>query len=337
MFGKKCELCGGKLNNHDICTECGLDNTKTDKNYHMNESSCDHMPLTHVHKDKREEQTESGWNQKGGKSRKNQTQTSKIIAVITVTLTVAGILINILEDHKSDIVSWTRNTFDLEDAAIGGDNVDYDYNPYAFVERSIPEDGDSAQYTLPCGNYIVGVHIPEGIYTVTPGSNYDAVDIVDPDNSIYIYKYAENKDDIIEDIRLYTGALLTVQCEKAVTIQTDNAQNKDMNGIDNPLTETVHIGKGKSMTAGSEFPAGIYDIKRLEGEGSFIVQVFDRQGQERTTEELGMYEGGNNQEYRYLVLPEGAVITAESDLSVSMEPADIIESENYMDFYEKYR
>ncbi len=33
MFGKRCSLCGGKLNSRGICTECGLDNSKSDKNY----------------------------------------------------------------------------------------------------------------------------------------------------------------------------------------------------------------------------------------------------------------------------------------------------------------
>ena len=33
MFGKRCSLCGGKLNSNGICTECGLDNNKSDKNY----------------------------------------------------------------------------------------------------------------------------------------------------------------------------------------------------------------------------------------------------------------------------------------------------------------
>ncbi len=45
MFGKRCSLCGGKLNSRGICTECGLDNSKSDKNYRINRSDCDGMPL----------------------------------------------------------------------------------------------------------------------------------------------------------------------------------------------------------------------------------------------------------------------------------------------------
>ena len=49
MFGRRCTLCGGKLDSHNICTECGLDNNKSEKNYRINQSSCDDLPLTHVH------------------------------------------------------------------------------------------------------------------------------------------------------------------------------------------------------------------------------------------------------------------------------------------------
>ena len=38
MFGKRCTLCGGKLDSNGICKECGLDNKKNDKNYRVNQS-----------------------------------------------------------------------------------------------------------------------------------------------------------------------------------------------------------------------------------------------------------------------------------------------------------
>ena len=51
MFGRRCTLCGGKLDSHNICTECGLDNNKSEKNYRINQSNCDDLPLTHVHRE----------------------------------------------------------------------------------------------------------------------------------------------------------------------------------------------------------------------------------------------------------------------------------------------
>ena len=49
LFGERCSLCGGRLDSHRVCTECGLDNNKSEKHYHVNRSSCDGQPLTHVH------------------------------------------------------------------------------------------------------------------------------------------------------------------------------------------------------------------------------------------------------------------------------------------------
>lgn len=51
-----CSLCGGKLR-EGICTECGMDNRKSDDMYKgiLNQSSCDNASMTHVHT--REEET----------------------------------------------------------------------------------------------------------------------------------------------------------------------------------------------------------------------------------------------------------------------------------------
>ena len=51
MFGRECTLCGGKLDSRKICKECGLDNSKSEKNYTINSSSSEKMPLTHVHEE----------------------------------------------------------------------------------------------------------------------------------------------------------------------------------------------------------------------------------------------------------------------------------------------
>ena len=60
MFGKRCTLCGGKLDSHGVCKECGLDNNKNDKNYRVNQSSCDNQPLTHVPRGKAPYQNQYG-------------------------------------------------------------------------------------------------------------------------------------------------------------------------------------------------------------------------------------------------------------------------------------
>ena len=43
--------------------------------------------------------------------------------------------------------------------------------------REIPETGESAEYTLTSGLYIVGVHIPEGVYEAETGDEFDVVSV----------------------------------------------------------------------------------------------------------------------------------------------------------------
>ena len=43
MFGRKCTLCGGKLDGRGICKECGLDSSKSEKNgYSVVRDLCGH-------------------------------------------------------------------------------------------------------------------------------------------------------------------------------------------------------------------------------------------------------------------------------------------------------
>ncbi|MCQ2508665.1 MAG: hypothetical protein MJ097_07765 [Dorea sp.] len=45
----RCSLCDGRLDSKGRCTFCGLDNTKSDRYYKLNQSDCDDVALTHIH------------------------------------------------------------------------------------------------------------------------------------------------------------------------------------------------------------------------------------------------------------------------------------------------
>ena len=68
---KRCSLCGGKLNGRGICTEWGLDNSKSDKNYRINRSDCDGMPL-HVHEEKEKHRPDRKADPQGNKSQRDK-------------------------------------------------------------------------------------------------------------------------------------------------------------------------------------------------------------------------------------------------------------------------
>ena len=328
MFGKRCSLCGGKLNSSGICTECGLDNSKSDKNYRINRSDCDGMPFTHVHEEKEKYRPDRkvdhreinhketnhkkrDYGKQGyrmnesdmtGKKRRKHVQTPDItnrrrpLKIVILAIIVIAVLGNLYEEHKYDI------EYAIGDAVQGvfqdtgdqktNDTDETDYDHYQYVTREIPKEGERADYELTSGNYVAGVEIPEGIYTVTPQDDYDTVQIDDPENSIYLYEYTEGKKDKIKDIRLYKGAHLTLNCRTTVKLHTDNAQDveaMETAGQSNPLTESVDIKGQKTLTAGRDLEPGIYDLSRVSGAGNVDVIIYsDEAGRNKFMEPVSV-------------------------------------------------
>ena len=375
MFGKRCSLCGGKLNSRGICTECGLDNSKSDKNYRINRSDCDGMPLTHVHEEKEKHRPDRkadhreinhketnhkkrDYGKQGyrmnesdmiGKKRRKHVQTPDItnrrrpLKIVILAIIVIAVLGNLYEEHKYDI------EYAIGDAVQGvfqdmgdqktNDTDETDYDHYQYVTREIPKEGESADYELASGNYVAGVEIPEGIYTVTPKDDYDTVQIDDPENSIYLYEYTEGKRDKIEDIRLYKGAHLTLNCRTTVKLHTDNAQDveaMETAGQSNPLTESVDIKGQKTLTAGRDLEPGIYDLSRVSGAGNVDVIIYsDEQEEINSWSQVLSEDGIDGETFHYLVIPENATLEVSEDLKIRLTPSEQIASTDYYGFYNR--
>lgn len=375
MFGKRCSLCGGKLNSSGICTECGLDNSKSDKNYRINRSDCDGMPLTHVHEEKEKYRPDRkadhreinhketnhkkrDYGKQGyrmnesdmtGKKRRKHVQTPDItnrrrpLKIVILAIIVIAVLGNLYEEHKYDI------EYAIGDAVQGvfqdtgdqktNDTDETDYDHYQYVTREIPKEGESADYELASGNYVAGVEIPEGIYTVTPQDDYDTVQIDDPENSIYLYEYTEGKKDKIKDIRLYKGAHLTLNCRTTVKLHTDNAQDveaMETAGQSNPLTESVNIKGQKTLTAGRDLEPGIYDLSRVSGAGNVDVIIYSDEQEEINSWSQCLSEDGiDGETFHYLVIPENATMEVSEDLKIRLTPSEQIASTDYYGFYNR--
>lgn len=365
MFGRKCTLCGGKLNSRGICEECGLDGSKSEKNYKINQGSCDGEPLTHVHRadyhvpEQKEQKQKKEQNTRGSQGLENrQTEyryhddtaqrrmsksewekdqkksvAGRIVAVITIVLTVAGIVLSVIEDHGPEISSWVDTEFgEGEGAAV---SEEYQYDPYEYVETSIPKTGESAEYALSSGRYIVGIHLQEGNYAAETQDEFDTVQVHDSVNGVYLYEYESKADNHLDDLRLYEGAVVTVICEDTVTLKTDNGQPDMQPGTPNPITETVEVGTGEIKRAGTDFEPGIYDIIASGEAGMADITIYNGEGEEMDT--LGIYLGEDATEgmgFKYIVLPEGAVVTRTDGGALSLVPAETIASEDYLGFYE---
>ena len=375
MFGKRCSLCGGKLNSRGICTECGLDNSKSDKNYRINRSDCDGMPLTHVHEEKEKYRPDRkadhreinhketnhkkrDYGKQGyrmnesdmtGKKRRKHVQTPDItnrrrpLKIVILAIIVISVLGNLYEEHKYDIEyavgDAVQGVFQDTGDQKTNDTDETDYDHYQYVTREIPKEGESADYELASGNYVAGVEIPEGIYTVTPQDDYDTVQIDDPENSIYLYEYTEGKKDKIEDIRLYKGAHLTLNCRTTVKLHTDNAQDveaMETAGQSNPLTESVDIKGQKTLTAGRDLEPGIYDLSRVSGDGNVDVIIYSDEQEEINSWSQGLSEDGiDGETFHYLVIPENATLEVSEDLKIRLTPSEQIASTDYYGFYNR--
>ena len=375
MFGKRCSLCGGKLNSSGICTECGLDNSKSDKNYRINRSDCDGMPLTHVHEEKEKYRPDRkadhreinhketnhkkrDYGKQGyrmhesdmtGKKRRKHVQTPDItnrrrpLKIVILAIIVIAVLGNLYEEHKYDIEyavgDAVQGVFQDTGDQKTNDTDETDYDHYQYVTREIPKEGESADYELASGNYVAGVEIPEGIYTVTPKDDYDTVQIDDPENSIYLYEYTEGKKDKIEDIRLYKGAHLTLNCKTTVKLHTDNAQDveaMETAGQSNPLTESVDIKGQKTLTAGRDLEPGIYDLSRVSGAGNVDVIIYSDEQEEINSWSQCLSEDGiDGETFHYLVIPENATMEVSEDLKIRLTPSEQIASTDYYGFYNR--
>lgn len=375
MFGKRCSLCGGKLNSSGICTECGLDNSKSDKNYRINRSDCDGMPLTHVHEEKEKHRPDRkadhreinhketnhkkrDYGKQGyrmnesdmtGKKRRKHVQTPDItnrrrpLKIVILAIIVIAVLGNLYEEHKYDIEyavgDAVQGVFQDTGDQKTNDTDETDYDHYQYVTREIPKEGESADYELASGNYVAGVEIPEGIYTVTPQDDYDTVQIDDPENSIYLYEYTEGKKDKIKDIRLYKGAHLTLNCRTTVKLHTDNAQDveaMETAGQSNPLTESVDIKGQKTLTAGRNLEPGIYDLSRVSGAGNVDVIIYSDEQEEINSWSQCLSEDGiDGETFHYLVIPENATMEVSEDLKIRLTPSEQIASTDYYGFYNR--
>lgn len=375
MFGKRCSLCGGKLNSRGICTECGLDNSKSDKNYRINRSDCDGMPLTHVHEEKEKHRPDRkadhreinhketnhkkrDYGKQGyrmnesdmtGKKRRKHVQTPDItnrrrpLKIVILAIIVIAVLGNLYEEHKYDIEyavgDAVQGVFQDTGDQKTNDTDETDYDHYQYVTREIPKEGESADYELTSGNYVAGVEIPEGIYTVTPQDDYDTVQIDDPENSIYLYEYTEGKKDKIKDIRLYKGAHLTLNCRTTVKLHTDNAQDveaMETAGQSNPLTESVNIKGQKTLTAGRDLEPGIYDLSRVSGAGNVDVIIYSDEQEEINSWSQCLSEDGiDGETFHYLVIPENATMEVSEDLKIRLTPSEQIASTDYYGFYNR--
>lgn len=337
MFGRRCTLCGGKLDSQNICKECGLDNTKSDERYRLNQSDCDNQPLTHVHEEKAEKKARKAKKAKNKqvsyrtqRKTRNGRQKNKVVEIIIKVVIILFIVIGILGSIIENIYENVRDSYYEYET-----DDDYErWDPYEYVEATLPETGETAEYEFQSGQYIVGIHIPAGYYEAEVKDEFDTVDVTDDNNGIYLYEYEGREDNYLDDIRLYDGARLIIMTETTMTLRTDNAQTLQA-GMENPQTEEYLLEPEGTYVMGSSFDAGVYDLMVMDGTGSVEIKIYDVNGEQIESYYLSMGENGScGMVYKNLVLPEGAEVYCDGELTATLKPSPVIESMYYESYYE---
>lgn len=206
-MARECSLCGGKLKGN-ICTECGLDNSKCDANYRTISSHKWNTELTHVHEKEEPLAGKTLTRANLALERKKNNKGNSVVAVLIFFFILAMVFVAIFEDSGWD------------------DSEGYDEYPYEWVTYDLEDTGEVYETTLTAGTYIAGVHIPEGTYEVTLVNGEGSLVMECDDQEIYIetYVYEEDAGEVIEpDFRVYEGACIEIEEDAEFHFYTENA------------------------------------------------------------------------------------------------------------------
>lgn len=315
MFGKKrCYLCGGKLIN-GRCQECGLDNEKSSgKTYRLNESS-----------GMQEEWIEGEQTKKPG-----IVLLTVLVGILAVTVGIAGLIGYQIKKEQDQVIVPPGE----------------EYDEYGYVTRELSQTGDLYDNILTGGYYEVGVQIPEGIYTVEVQEGEGAVYLNDEENGIYMFQQmgihaAEPSQlSVLEDLRLYDGALLEVKSGVSLRFISDCAQTAQLHGQENPQKESIRLEMGQTLTAGKDFPEGVYNLKSDPDWSDLVMTLPKNYLAEYVQEGEGRQEiihftpDPLEQAYVNVPIPKGAQVRA-TGAALILEPAPWIGSSDYGEFYQE--
>lgn len=216
---------------------------------------------------------------------------------------------------------------------------------YEYVSRELSGDGEFYEQVYGPGSYIVGVHIPEGSYTleISDGSYVNAY-IDDYENGIYMTPdFGEDSYDgyiTLEDVRLYEGASVEVRGAGALKFTSEHAKTDGLTGMENPmdLTDTLTFAAGEyeemQITAGEDIPEGIYDLTAISGWSSVQTDYYVDENN-INTEYYWIDADTEEHTYKNVVLIDGMTVTFEN-CEIQFAPSGWIPTDDYESFYMEY-
>ena len=218
---------------------------------------------------------------------------------------------------------------------------------YSLVTRELSETGESYSVTLEAGFYKVGVHIPEGKYTMEIEAGECNFIVLDEENTINIHGNVTAGEpdgetgyitsDVMNDLWLYEGAILRISDTAKITFRSDNAQlpliyETNPNSKSDTYSEKFIVGKDYNI------PEGTYDITCVDGTGELKISLGGIGYREIVDiEDFMMSEDGtvHAKTYKNVVLTDGTIVEPEEGMKIMLTPSESIESKDYEDYYGK--
>lgn len=283
---------------------------------------------------RRQKQDVSSW-QKRQNSGASRSRAVIVIVILVILICIAGPVL--FQIGKSVIETGTVPDTDSWQSAVDSlfsdddSSLDFnDYDAYDYVTREIPEDGTDYEVTLSDGFYQVGIHIPEGIYHIERAGGSADLHIADTENIIYDSLWFGDETEYNEiteadDIRLYSGAEISITGGGALLFTTGNAQPLTQETSANPLTGSFILEEGTS-TAGEDIPEGIYDIILAEDDeyAWFGLSLSYPNGY---SEYLSASNSSGKPEERI----RNVIIPAGTELTLDAGPAEFVPSGGYFE------
>lgn len=338
-FRKECSLCGGRLE-HDICQECGLDNSKNDDRYvslgHTHEEK---DPMTHVHT-KYDPLAGKTVTKEWVKAHKTKSKRKPKILSIIIICVIFGELISAAVGVIRNFTSQTIENFNRREEIAWSEEILSD--PYAYVVEELQEEGMHYEIDLGAGMYKGGIHIPEGSYEVSflpeegMDNSYAELSMNDAYNGIYQSFYFGDAEQLydISDFRVYTGGCLEIEGRGTLRFSSTNAQPQAIHYQSNPNTQIYYLSD--DVEVGKDILSGVYDVYCESGVGVFDYEVEHVDGYMIYCGKLmGDQNSGFAGVIRNVVLPDGTTVYLDG-LEVKLVPSEKIESEDYLSFYDNY-
>ena len=114
-----------------------------------------------------------------------------------------------------------------------------------------------------------------------------------------------------------------------------------MKGMSNPLKDEVALTQRRKLTAGEDFPAGVYDFQAVSDWTTISYSIplntnYEDPELNYLNKSKWLARDAMNTVFRNVVLPEGSTVCAD-DGDARMIPSKLIESEDYDSYYDAYR